>query len=385
MAIGGVGLQRVTSNPDVAPLQKARQRIPLNMAQRKHDHLEILPIQTNTSSLTYAGRGDKTMRFRVVSESDVDACFDLLKTDGRCMLSPEMAATAPGVLRMLSAINTDYRGHSSLWETHDEPGEGKMNAFGMGVFVHDWFMDGLLGKPRPYMSEAFYRCVREGRMPVLTNRELAVANAKSSLNLFILHYVQRVHEIFHPDNQPLVPLGPQAWTANYAGYNMRRIMWELYGQEGSSYLGGAGFKQVANFSAQTAHLAPDRQPNWNVMEQDGNAQLRAFNSLSLLVFNSPKPRLNLTPAQQRVLILSLQGETDKEIAERNNISLDAVKQTWEGVLDRVPMEVKSDRDKGSGAAAANGTSSKRGPERRRAILQYIRQHMEELRPYKASA
>ena len=72
---------------------------------------------------------------------------------------------------------------------------------------------------------------------------------------------------------------------------------------------------------------------------------------------------------------ALLNESDSEIASAMTISLDAVKKTWRRAYDRVAVAAPSLLGKATAAA-----SNRRGTEKRRHLLEYLRDHLEELRP-----
>ena len=76
-----------------------------------------------------------------------------------------------------------------------------------------------------------------------------------------------------------------------------------------------------------------------------------------------------------MILRALLNESDSEIASAMTISLDAVKKTWRRAYDRVAMAAPSLLGKATAAA-----SNRRGTEKRRHLLEYLRDHLEELRP-----
>ena len=94
----------------------------------------------------------------------------------------------------------------------------------------------------------------------------------------------------------------------------------------------------------------------------------------LFVFTPP--RFSFTRAEQLVLRQSLAGDTDLEIASHLSISRWTVKKRWQSIYDRVD----GIDDHILPANGRNQESGARGAERRRHLLAYLRQHLEELRP-----
>jgi DNA-binding CsgD family transcriptional regulator len=101
--------------------------------------------------------------------------------------------------------------------------------------------------------------------------------------------------------------------------------------------------------------------------------LGAVNPLSQLFYPQP-PRLGLTRAERHLLERALLNESDAWIAESLGVSPNAIKKTWASAYERIartaPFLVPP--------ASASGL---RGQEKRRSLLDYVRVHLEELRPY----
>ena len=86
-------------------------------------------------------------------------------------------------------------------------------------------------------------------------------------------------------------------------------------------------------------------------------------------------RIGFTCSEQKLLLSALRAGTDFELAEDLEISVSAVKKTWQSIYskaERLGVGIKS------GDSAHEGTE--RGKERKRGLLMYVRQHPEELRP-----
>ncbi len=73
------------------------------------------------------------------------------------------------------------------------------------------------------------------------------------------------------------------------------------------------------------------------------------------------------------------GLTDAELGRALHAALATVKKRWASIYDRVGSV---DPDLLLGAAQAVPSEGRRGPEKRRRLLGYLRQHLEELRPVK---
>jgi DNA-binding CsgD family transcriptional regulator len=310
------------------------------------------------------------MRYRTATPADAPACAALLHADGRCRLSAKQTETAPQVLAHLFSEKSDTRAHATVFEDGLGVGAPVLRMFTCAVFVHDGFFDALLAQPAPYYAATFYQAMLERNSPLLNTREIARANGARRLNLLNLHWVLREHAMGHTDNAELPELGRQAWQFSLSGYHIQRALFETYGDEFRALLQHAGIPAIHSF---TRAANADCVPHWSLIERNAAAP-SALSMPSLVLFGASPPKFGFTPRQQRVLLLALQGETDREMAARFEISVAAVRQAWDGIFERMPSE----------ASLAHTPTPVRGPERRRTVVEYVRQHMEELRPYKSS-
>jgi len=97
-----------------------------------------------------------------------------------------------------------------------------------------------------------------------------------------------------------------------------------------------------------------------------------------VVLREFRPQLRFSPSEQSTLFRAVLGYADAEIAEELQVSVETVRKRWRNIFQRV-----SDRPDipifPTGRDAPSET--KRGPEKRRALLQYLASHLEELRPH----
>ena len=88
------------------------------------------------------------------------------------------------------------------------------------------------------------------------------------------------------------------------------------------------------------------------------------------------PQFGFSRGEQRLLLSALSGQTDMELSDELGTSLSPVKSTWRSIYNRVasrlPELVPDD-------SQTNPQNSDRGREKRRRLLTYLREHLEELR------
>jgi hypothetical protein len=95
---------------------------------------------------------------------------------------------------------------------------------------------------------------------------------------------------------------------------------------------------------------------------------------SLFLYRAPQ--CGFLPSEQRLLLAALRGGTDKELADELGISLATIKKHWLSIYSRVASRVPS--------VFANRIATQeeggRGREKKQHIIEYVREHPEELRP-----
>lgn len=318
------------------------------------------------------------MHYRLATAADLPACFALLRSAG---LTRHSTVVWDRLLPLWTAHLAADRHRPkavTVWEEPQAEGPPLLHAFGNSVFVSDDTYAWLRAGTEPYYGNRLQEAWLEGRHLPLDARAIARANAGSGLNVVVPAYVQRHHDLDHPDSRRLMSLGAAAWFFSHGGYNVRRILWEAYGAQEMNYLLAGGFRHLRSF-AEVPDAAPEAQPHWCEIDR-ADHPLAAFNALNLWTLRPPAPCMGLPLSQQSVALLALQGDTDQRIAARLHISLDAVKQAWRGIVTAAAPFIPEARELSNGHLL----HAVRGAERRRGVLEYLRQHMEELRPWPRS-
>jgi len=97
------------------------------------------------------------------------------------------------------------------------------------------------------------------------------------------------------------------------------------------------------------------------------------------LFESHPPRFRLSVSQRRLLSHALYYEDDEQLADAIAVSAHGLKKSWRGIYERI---IDSVPDFFGDATLSD--DGKRGPEKRRQVLAYVRQRPEELRPWVAA-
>lgn len=87
-------------------------------------------------------------------------------------------------------------------------------------------------------------------------------------------------------------------------------------------------------------------------------------------FFPPSPRFRFSRSEQELLELSLLDTPDGDLSAKLHVSMNAIKKRWRSIYTKVSLA-----DPGLLANVESGTGQ------RRALLSYLRMHLEEIRPY----
>ena len=264
-------------------------------------------------------------------------------------------------------------------EDLERPYPDGLEGFGLSVFVTDSFADEFCANPQPYFPEFFYKRALGGEHIVLDSEQLRAANCTNGINIALLHFGLRNEDLSNLRTAEAVKVGSAAFYFFHMGYKVRLIINEVYGSGHRNYMAAGGLPLTRDYQsdapAQFAAVPPEHYPYLFAL-RDGQLPPGAVNPLSQLsqLFGAPEPRLGFSRAERQLLERALLNETDAQIAKVTGVSPDAVKKTWGNIYARVERAapfLMPDTIPSLGI---------RGQEKRRHLLEYIRMHLEELRP-----
>jgi DNA-binding CsgD family transcriptional regulator len=250
-------------------------------------------------------------------------------------------------------------------------GAESVDAFGASVFLRPGLIDEWLAQPRRGIAERLYRALLAGEAPIISGRDLARANSGAGVDVCILHFCERPVDLFTPMGQQLLAMGHAAFRDAHLGYHIRAIVHETFRPVHKALQLASGMVQLHEFAEPTADECSDPRPSVQVgMTRIQSLAEPAGSPISLL-FRSEMPRYFFAASERRVLRAALSGRSDADIGSQLGVTRDAVKKTWRNVFARVDRET-------NGRATGDGEQT---GHRRRRLLEYIRQHPEELRPF----
>jgi DNA-binding CsgD family transcriptional regulator len=314
------------------------------------------------------------MRFRPGRAEDLDWCSRAVERDGG--LPAGATRGLPAFWQRL--IETNSLAGFALLENDESPAGDHRAGFAMSAFARSEFVQSLWDRPVPYFVSALLEHERHGNSALLTFDEVRAANSGAGLHLVVLHTVFRHRDLAHAETRRLIPVIGYAFFHAHAGYRLLSITAEYYGEQLRDFMQAGGYRVVDDFASE-ARLRDSAFRPVLVRRLREDASLAPHDPAALHLFHPESPRFFFTPAEQRVLLQAVLGASDRRIAAELDLSTETIRTVWDSVYTRVS---RTSATLLSGASGEFGdvTSGARGTEKRRELLEYLRQHMEELRP-----
>jgi hypothetical protein len=314
------------------------------------------------------------MRYREITERDVPDCVRLLKAHGGHSLSARVWQALPGLWSTLCTSTAP----NPMMLIEDAEGEGHpLICVVPGHFVRAAFIARYQKVPRPSLLGAIYEAMLDGAVPLMSLDDVRTANSGDGMHAVMS---QPAHEP-RPWNDPMLErmrrVAALGFIHFFGGYRIRSLHYEAYGDAAAAHLRAGGFRLEHDFpsTVRTVGCDPAWRPRMFVKYRD-EVEPGAIDVMAAHIFHFAEPRLGLTPAEQRVVLRALLGESDRRIAEALHLSTETVRSAWDSVYGRivrvVPAVFEDDTVEHAG----------RGAEKRRLAVEYLRQHMHELRPHR---
>lgn len=249
---------------------------------------------------------------------------------------------------------------------------------GIAVFTTDDFLHEVKSTPHLWIAPELSKRIAQGVSPLLSDAQVRKSNSTVGLNLVVWHDTPYPEDMTRAE---VATTSMNAFDASYRGYCLREVivqpdciehMWVtrnaggLYFDHARSHYGDFPKVDRADFSDEprsvgmTHELALTHGASW-------------VGSL----FLHPPPQFGFSRSEQRQLSSALTGATDEELAHTSGISLFTVKTTWRAIYDRVAA---SRPDLVPGRSQVDGARQGRGKQKKQRLLDYLREHPEELRP-----
>jgi hypothetical protein len=254
--------------------------------------------------------------------------------------------------------------------------------FSTMVAVSDARADRYHGLAQPKIGLSMAQELASGHELFLAREEVALANASTGINLVVTHHGYEVRD--DASSTRLRTATYELARRYLTGWNLRSYTNEIYAENAErdgKLMGEAlGFrvKQFPPEALDAAGLPVEKQPwVWLATREDAVARPVGL-PLAMLFLSFSVPKFGFGEVEQEMLNLALEGLTDESIAAAMGSSLSSVKKRFRTIYEKVQDSFES-----KPVAAIRGPlgDGSRGIETRRRLLNYLRDHREELHPY----
>ena len=266
---------------------------------------------------------------------------------------------------------------SLIVEDRERPPDCRLIGCAQMAFVTENFIQRTCEQQDPWINARLVRILPGSSSSLLTLGQIAHANATAGLYALFTRW-HRADWLLSHEEMLVTGRFMHAAFQNYVrGYCFREILAEATGERARDLALRAGFHlrcdYVDHYRSHPPLPPPARRPF--LMGVTHAEALAGDGSLMSHYFVYQPPRLGLTLGQQELLALCLRQPdlSDVALAEAMEKSVYTVKKLLRAVYGRI-SDVAFDLLPEPG----NGH---RGPEKKRRLLLYLREHPEELRPY----
>ncbi|HSW22055.1 MAG TPA: hypothetical protein VLJ62_04750, partial [Burkholderiaceae bacterium] len=232
--------------------------------------------------------------------------------------------------------------------------------------------------PCGHLARRTYSALLDGEVALPDDRAIGRWNAGGELVLLILHFTLQHFDLADPYALKVVASANDSFRAFHDGYQWRAMYYENAASAAPIAL-QSGF-QAGHFAdeAALAALPPERRPAlFMLTREQALAQMPGTTARNCFEWQPPRFRFNA--AQRRLLSNSLFDENDEALMALLDVSVHGLKKLWRGIYERI--EAAEPEFFGESGVVDEG---KRGPEKRRQVLAYVRQRREELRPWSSA-
>ena len=268
-----------------------------------------------------------------------------------------------------------------LVEDRARPAGSRIVSFNASVFVTDEFCSQARLTLPPYLGVELARRYLSRQLPVLNRDQVARDNAVTGLNI-VMCFEGWAEDGLAPEQILAIrEKQSEAFSLVLRGYRIKEFLTDPIGRETSQWMIGAGARlrrDYSNYFRQNrlTKPQPSHLPRLVGLTKEEALARPGSNVASLFIYTAP--RFHFSRSQRALLQHALMGKTCEMLATSLSVSPWTVKKRWQAIYDRV-MDV--DRELLPPPTAYGVRASSRGAERRRHLLNYLRQHLEELRPY----
>jgi hypothetical protein len=237
----------------------------------------------------------------------------------------------------------------------------------------------LKSPPLLWLGPLLVNRVLRGDSPAFTGKQVREANCGAGMNLLVWEGCIRLG--FEQDSEIHRQI-MELFIAQHNGYfwkeviasqseSAERLDWVL--KTGGQLWDPVAGRYVASVGKDLREII--REPHFAGVTREMEGA--RFGLWVGMLFDYRRPKIGLSPSEQRLLVQALSGATDEQLAVGLGASFSTVKNHWRSIYNRAASCLP---EVFSSLANEEPHLSGRGKEKRRLLLAYLREHPEELRP-----
>jgi len=325
------------------------------------------------------GRGMQ-YRFRRMVPADVEAVarFHLRQRP----LAPDLAREFPALLRRLLRAQLLFGGLVERLRVGARHWE--LAACGFSCYMGDALRERYFARPFPCLFAHVMERAAAGAVDevMLAREEVAERHRRGPprLDLLALSWLLDNYDASSDDTWQLMFQGYAMMDRFLAGVRLRSFVHEGKAHNRALFE-ATGYARLIDFSGTPGvdrGACPEGDDPATIMHGISTVEDHRRNRIDSPVarmFAFREPFLDLTDRQKMVLDLALEGYRDSEIARFLKLSPNAVRMRWRGIYEKMQAALPGIFDERD-----DGDPGRRGQEKRRIAIHYIREHPEEIRP-----
>jgi len=282
-----------------------------------------------------------------------------------------IAAQWPALLEQQPALQ------SGVMEDLARPPRQRILGWGVSVLLSRAQARALQldGEPAAFVARRVYGELRSGRLRLMDDRELGRCNAAGEVIGMVLHFTLPRIDLADPQVHKVVACAQESFRMHHTGFHWQAI----YLENSASFMAvhrESGFapRRFAD-EHEVSPLPEAERPVFMGLTRD-EARQRLPGTTLRNCFESDPPRFRFSTQQRRLLWLALFDDADVALMPELGVSVHGLKKLWRGIYERVDLV-----EPGFFGDDGGDDEGKRGPEKRRQVLAYVRQRLEELRPW----
>ena len=305
--------------------------------------------------------------------ADVPACIELLAEH------PDFRKLYAGARDRLCATlekALQSAGFLAFWFETAVANRPQPLGVGAVAFLADDFVHRAKQPPFFWIGPALVHDLLDGPSPIVSDDELLRSGALEGLTVFAWPLGFRPDYLLLPEVQNFLIA---SFMDEIRGYNLKEFLGQttdLTGARVSLHSGAVLLTPDGVFT----QLPPDadphllQQPHLFVISRQNALEKVGSWSSSLFIYSPPV--LGFSRSEQRLLGAALRGLDDHELVSDLQVSLSAIKKTWRSIYSRVERSNLSILP----SDVPHHVSGDRGKGKKHRLLNYVREHPEELRP-----